>query len=1083
MVRIRTQNEIVLDTIDFFRKAKPQLDTKPGTVARDLVINAPASQLAPLYEALAQVESSQALINAIGQNLDRLGQNFGASRLDGSRSSGEALLTFASLEADIVINAGSSIASNNGSTFQVSQGITISVIQKNFYRSLASRFRQDLDFVGITDEFAALVPAQATQRGSSSNISRFALTATAIPGVDNVTNPNAFGGGTDSETDAAYRQRILGVFSGANTGTTTGYRQAILGIAAALDARVVGPGNPLMTRDGTDVVDVDGVRIIVSEGTGGKVDIYVFGLRIQSILDTYIYRDKSNTGDATATINDFVLGQIDGDEGKTVSTRRVENLQNETLPDQPVNNIVSVVGSASGENFLPISINEFGVISGNYQLIRDTGAFGGSPWGFDKLHWISNQIINFKEDLTKGIFNGQDPLSFTDATRIGGATQPYSVANENSDVNPVDRSSIQLLHYPVTNVSRVFNVTTGERYVVSNQNPDGTGAQNNTGRITIRGNTLPTTTDILQIDYTWLYNYDPNYDFYNLESGENIRPAVDVIDWGFSNDVRQEREPVEDGYLNVIHPVSSVISVNTFEEVLSTVTSVSGRLAVVLTVPVNNVVSIRRVSDGAELFGTARDDGSINGLVIFLPTDTVGKIGQAVDVTFNAVNVFVRDGVQGSFSGNTITLPASVFLPPDPLPVGTIVQANYIANVRTLLPATTLSSLPACESGNGFITTTSNGTIGFQPFTNTFSSPGVVDENLRRAPTRLSMVIGGTVSAGVLTAQGTTIKGVFDVVFTATQASLTQDLSSVIRSSLGLASNASIPSTVRIGRLVSVEKVNTAFANSQVVTQVLNDYDILGYGISNNEFTKNQAVAETDLSSTQFTLPSTFSNLNSVPKVGDRLRVTFYYVTTDDSENIFFSRAGTLVTQKRFAHIKAIIISSGFTSSPSQSATLTVNNQNQPTGGARYSPSYNYIAPKSNERISIRYNLNQLIKDETLEIERVRPVTADVLVKASIPVLVDASMVIVVLPAFVTSSNIVVQNVKDVVVSALNATALGTTIDQSDLVAVAMGVEGVDRVRITKFNLPGIVGNVLSIRAGENEYLQANNVQVTTETR
>lgn len=1082
MVRIRTLNEIVLNTIDFFRKAKPQLDTKPGTVARDLLINAPASQLAPLYEALNQVQSSQALVNAIGQNLDRLGQNFGATRLSGSRSTGQALLTLSNLEADVVVNAGNTVTSNNGATFQVSQGVTISAIQKNFYRSLASKFRQELDFVGITDEFAVEVPVQATERGSAGNISRFALISTAIPGIDNITNVNPFGGGQDAETDSAFRERILGIFSGANTGTTTGYRQAILGDAAALDARVVGPGNPLMTRDGTDVVEVNGVPVIVSEGTGGKVDVYVFGIRIQSILDTYIYRDKSNSGDATATINDFILGQIDGDEGKTVSTRRVENLQNNVLPDQPVNNIVSVSGSSSGENFLPKTVDEFGVVSGNYELIRDTGAFGGSPWGFDRLHWISDQISNFQEDLTKGVFNGQDALSFTDALRIVGVNQPFPVVNENSSVDAVDRSILQLFHYPVTNVSRVFNVTTGERYVVSNQNPDGTGAENLTGRVVIRGNTLPSTTDILQVDYRWQFNYDPNYDFYNLFNGDNIRSAIDVVDWGYSNDVRQERQPVEDGYLNVIHPVSSVISVNTFLEELTTVTKVSGRLAVILSVAVSNVVSIRRVEGGDEVFETSRKDGALNGMTVFLPTDTVAKVGELVDVTFNAVDVFIKNGVQGSFSGTTITLPQNVSLTP-----GTIVEANYIADVRNLLPATTIPSLPACGTGNGFTTNTSSTVIGFQPFTNTFSSPGVIDQNLRRAPTRVALTVGGIISPGVLTVAGTSLQGVFEAVFTASQNSLTQDLSGVIRTALGLRSDAPIPPEIGIGRVVSVEKVNTAFTDTQVVTQVLNVYDILGYQIENNQFTKSQAVTESDLTATQFTLPSTFSNENNIPQVGDRLRVTFYFYrgnsSVDDTENVFFSRAGTLLTQKIFAYIKLIFVSSGFTSASSQSATLTVANQNQPNAGARYLPSYNYLAPKSNERISIRYNLNQLIKDETLAIERVRPVTADVLVKASIPVLVDTSVVIVVLPAFVTSSNIVVQNARDAVTSTINATALGTTVDQSDVVASVMAVEGVDRVRVTKFNLAGTVGNVLSITAGENEYLQVNNVQVETETR
>jgi len=48
---------------------------------------------------------------------------------------------------------------------------------------------------------------------------------------------------------------------------------------------------------------------------------------------------------------------------------------------------------------------------------------------------------------------------------------------------------------------------------------------------------------------------------------------------------------------------------------------------------------------------------------------------------------------------------------------------------------------------------------------------------------------------------------------------------------------------------------------------------------------------------------------------------------------------------------------------------------------------------------------------------------------------------------------------------------------------VAQQVEGVDRARILFFNKADEAGSVLSITAGKNEYLVANDVIVAVETR
>lgn len=1078
-MRIRSQNEIIFSLLDFFRVAQPLLDTKPGTVARDLVIDGPAIQLSRLYEEVNRVSTLQSLRLALGIDLDRLGDNFDIKRNRGSKSTGLATLTFNTLDSDISIAKGSVVTAKNGSNFIATANATISSVLSTKYKANAARIRADLDLVGITDEFAETILVEASSTGTQGNISKFSLVSTSIAGVSNVTNVTAFGGGKVAEDDAAFRGRILAVFSGANTGTALGYKNAVQSDPAVIDAVVIEPGDSLMTRDGTQVsIAEDGTRTIISEGSGGKVDVIVFGIKLTDAVDSFVYRDLSNTGDPTNIANDFVIGQIAADKNKVVTRKRLDNLEAGVLPNQPVNNIVQISGSISGGNFVEETIDELGRSAGNYRLVRDTGVYSGSPWGFDKLQWIDSKIRDFSQDMTKKSFNGQDGLGFSDVTEIVSATQRINITNENSKVNASNRSILQLAHYPMTNVTRVVNATTAERYVVSNQNPDGTGAINNTGRIFISGKSLPAANQILLVDYTWVFSFDPNVDFDNRAVSDNPRQVTDSIDWGYSNIVQREQAMlVSTGSslsITTTHPISSVISVNIYDSETSNITLSSGRLSVIVTNSIDNVVSVVNSSTGAELWNTSKKDGTFSGSTIFLPTDTSGIFLDQISVVYNAEDIYDTD-TPGSFNSNVITIV------PDPpsIEAGMLVECTYVSNVLTILPSTILAALPAIRSGNGFITGSSVSVIGNQPVTNIYSSPGVINYNLRKAPSNLSLTIGGSISSGVITISGTTVSRVFEAVFTASNDGLTQDLSTVLRKVLGLTSKVAIPSNVRLARIVSVEKV-TATSNFEVLTSD-HTYDIKGYKLLDNTYVKSDCVTNSLLTRSEFTLPSTTDNIVNAPITGNRIRITFYYVTSSDSENIMFSKNGTLYTNKRFSFVDTVAISSGFTSASSSSATLTINNLNQPTANALYNTTYDYIAPKVNERINIRFRYDQLISDATFAIETTRPVNADVLAKSSTPIGVDAIMKIGVTEDFTNSTEIVLQNVEDAVNSLLNSNALGTKIDGSDLVNRAYTINGVDSARVTFFNRSGNTGSVLSITAQKNEYIQANNIKIELE--
>jgi hypothetical protein len=724
MVTIRNVNDIILGLIDYFKLVQPDLDTKPGTVARDLFIDAPASQISLIYDELANVSDLQSIKLAAGADLDKLAKNFGLSRKQAVPANGVALLTFNSVDAPFAVNSGDLVITSSGVSFQVTTGVSIIPASANSYASTATRFKNDLDFVGIKDQYAIQVLVQCVSPGAIGNIGKYYISRSTTTGITGATNTNNFTGGSNQENDAAFRNRILALFNGSSIGTALGYRSTALATTNVIDATVIEPGDPLMTRDGTVVsTDSSGNKTIISEGQGGKVDVIILGQNLLQTIDTYIYQDKSNTNNSSNDKNDIVLGQISGDENKTVNKRRVDNIKNGTLPSQPVDSLVTVVGSLSGPNFIPKSVDSLGRVSGNYELVKDTGVYAGSPWGFDKFKWTSNKISAFSQDLIKNKFNGQDPLSYTDVLNIPNIQQNISIVNENSVITS-DRSIIQLFHYPLTNVTRVFNVNTGERYFIVNQNVDGTGSVNTTGRIKISGNTLPVATDVLQVDYTWIFDYDQYSDYDGKYLNDNLRPSIDNVDWGYCSEIKDEKALfIKDATANIFtgsvsHPISSVISCNTFEQkdgIVSDVTSgiYAGRKSVQLLnlpVPVQSIQNIYLKNTFVELYNTAENNGSftastsvigikvVYGANIILPADTTAVSGQKVSIIFDSKNTFYVDNINGSFNSSTINIPASNIVT-DSSQI--YLNVSYIANVPSLYSsATTL--LPASRVSNGF---------------------------------------------------------------------------------------------------------------------------------------------------------------------------------------------------------------------------------------------------------------------------------------------------------------------------------------------------------------------------------------------
>jgi hypothetical protein len=245
-------------------------------------------------------------------------------------------------------------------------------------------------------------------------------------------------------------------------------------------------------------------------------------------------------------------------------------------------------------------------------------------------------------------------------------------------------------------------------------------------------------------------------------------------------------------------------------------------------------------------------------------------------------------------------------------------------------------------------------------------------------------------------------------------------------------------------------------------------------------------LSDSSLQNTDFILPSTQNNtLNleqkNLPTIGDKLRATFYYSTDNDIENLSYTNNGTLYTNKKFTSINKIFVTSGFRAS--QSAKFTISSFTQPAVGARYTIFYDYLAPKLNERISIRYNYNQLITDVTFSVENSRPINADVLIRAAKLVLLDLTMNVVISNDYKSSETTVLQNLRNQLSAALTTSTLGLVIDAPTLINVAQAVQGISRARILHFNKAGVVGQVSVIQAQKDEYFAPNIITINTETR
>jgi len=1067
---------------------QPNLDTKPGTVSRDLFVDLPADQLARLYTAVNFIAEKQSLATTSGRDLDRLAANFGTSRNTGSAASGIVVFCTNSLVADTPIASGTLVTARNGIKFRTIGNFVMSATDKNRLAANANRMRKSLNIAGLSSQYALEVPVQATRPGTTGNVGSLQIVSSDISFPVNVTNLTSMSGGASKETDDSFRARILSVFSGANIGTSSGYRNVLLGISGVMDALVVEPGDSLMLRDGTETLETDdGGSRIINSGTGGKVDAYILGRKVAEASETFVFTDLSGSGDITDERNDHILGQTGQDLTRTSEERRVLAFKTGSVPAQPVDSIVSISGTSSGlltEAFT----DENGITRGSFELSKDLNPeTGGSPFGFDKIKFISNTKIVEAESLSKKAPFGVDPLSFTDIEEV---TQVYVDVNEfseNSEVSTAGSEFLRLLHAPVVRVSKVQNKSTGEVYSVVSQNLDSDGL-NRDGLIEISGRSLPTAADVLSVNYTWRQVYDPYVDYGASSSLAQFRDptASDAIDWTCSGGIFEEGSIItkseDDLVFEIVleNNISKVISAYKKQEVSSVISVVatSGATSIVGVEidseeeAVDNVLSIVRASDGLELYNTKQDDGSFDARVIYLPSDSMGSLDDEVTVFYNKVELFDIASTDGSSYNNIVTLPSESVLESEELfditedlyLSGDSVYVQYVADISSLYPKTGLTNLPIVGSDVSNILVGLDGAepeLSNQPMFFEFDSSGLPFSILRYGATHILAAVSGISSAGKIKIAGTTLNRYsLEITAGTAMSGHTINIESELMEALGLSS---IPANVGVGRVDKVAVLDS-------VGEIDVEYDLLGYYLNDITYNSGHSQIDSGLKNYEFTLPSTPNNSAISVSSGDKIMIDLLVYDTDGYEELYYESSGAKTSKNRFARINRASVSSGFrTSNGNLLGNLVLNSANQPLDGSTYFVDYNFLAPKEGERLTVSYNVNSLITSATVEIEGVRPVTADVLIKEASELTVDVEGTLLINDDAISEADKIVENVINSVTNLLNTAKLGSIIDYSDVISVAAAESGVDSVNISLFNETGKAGRKAFVKSLDNQ--------------
>lgn len=309
-------------------------DYNKGSAARS-ILEAVALEFDKQYYQLENVQKASYINTAVGDDLAIKALDYGLNKIQATSAQVTITLT-RNTPAPI---GGVPIPINSVWT-TVPQFSAFDAIR--FQNPLAATFPAgDTTFdLAVT----AVVPGLSGNVPSGSII----VNASNVPGIDAVTNTLPSANGDDEESDNELRSRLSLKIKGNNAGTENSYKSILLANTSAVvsSVSIVGPGEPLMTRDA---------------GAGGKADIYFKGnLNPNTFVESFVY-DNS--------LLEYFFSPDPFDP-----------------PDFPNERRVPVVSITKVEDLTAADI----VPPGDYTLTNDSTIFGGSDRAQDKVVFINS---------------------------------------------------------------------------------------------------------------------------------------------------------------------------------------------------------------------------------------------------------------------------------------------------------------------------------------------------------------------------------------------------------------------------------------------------------------------------------------------------------------------------------------------------------------------------------------------------------------------------------------------------------------------------------------------------------------------